>query len=104
MTRYHWPGNVRELRNVVESLLLMAETPEVRLDELAAGLPLELPAAAASSIPALDPLAGGSSLEEAEHAAIVEAVRACNGNLTAAARSLGVSRSTLYRKMERYRV
>ncbi len=34
---YHWSGNVRELRNVVESLLLMSDAPDVRLDELAAG-------------------------------------------------------------------
>jgi transcriptional regulator of acetoin/glycerol metabolism len=104
MTTYHWPGNVRELRNIVESLLLMAETPEVRLEELAAGLPPEPLAVTVPSIPAAAPATGGISLGEAEHAAIVEAVRACNGNLTAAARALGVSRSTLYRKMERYRV
>ncbi len=96
LTAYPWPGNVRELRNVVESLLLMAETPEVGLDELAAALPLE-PGVALSAPP------GAVSLGEAEHAAIMEAVRVYNGNLTAAARSLGVSRSTLYRKMERYR-
>ena len=98
MTAYSWPGNVRELRNVVESQLLLGEGPDVRLEDLAAGL-------------SMDQAIGGSpggghraSLEEAEHAAIIQAVRACKGNLTAAARSLGVSRSTLYRKLERYRV
>ena len=97
MTAYHWPGNVRELRNVIESLLLMAEAPDVRMDELSAGLSPE-PASLASG-PA--PATMGGSLEAAEYAAIVAAIRACNGNLTVAARSLGVSRSTLYRKMDR---
>jgi len=98
LAAYHWPGNVRELRNVVESLLLMSDAPEVRLDELAAGLSSEPigAAPAASETPA--------SLEATERAAIVAAVRLCHGNLTAAARSLGVSRSTLYRKVERYRL
>ena len=100
LAAYHWPGNVRELRNVVESLLLMSDAPEVRLDELAAGLssePIALPQpAVASETPA--------SLEASERSAIVGAVRLCHGNLTAAAKSLGVSRSTLYRKIERYQL
>ena len=99
---YGWPGNVRELRNLVESLLLMAETPDVRLDELdeLIGKQPMLPAPVTIVSTAA---AGRVNLEAAEHAAILETVRACNGNLTAAARSLGVSRSTLYRKMEQYR-
>ena len=98
LAAYHWPGNVRELRNVVESLLLMSDAPDVRLDELAAGLSSEPigPPPAVAEAPA--------SLEASERAAIMGAVRLCAGNLTAAAKSLGVSRSTLYRKIERYRL
>ncbi len=109
LAAYHWPGNVRELRNVVESLLLMSDTPEVRLDELAAGLssePIGL-APETSTSPGLETgasLETAASLETTERAAIVAAVRLCHGNLTAAAKSLGVSRSTLYRKVERYRL
>jgi len=103
LAAYHWPGNVRELRNVVESLLLMSDAPEVRLDELAAGLSSE-PIGATPAVPeAADPVTA-ASLETTERAAIVTAVRLCHGNLTAAAKSLGVSRSTLYRKVERYRL
>ena len=102
LAAYHWPGNVRELRNVVESLLLMSDAPDVRLDELAAGLSSEPIGPAAPEAPA-GPEAS-ASLETAERAAIMGAVRHCSGNLTAAAKSLGVSRSTLYRKIERYRL
>ena len=104
LAAYHWPGNVRELRNVVESLLLMSDAPDVRLDELAAGLssePVGLPPAV-SNVPAS--LETSASLEATERAAITGAIRLCSGNLTAAAKSLGVSRSTLYRKIERYRL
>ena len=44
----------------------------------------------------------GTSLEESERLAIVRAVRSVHGNLAQAARALGISRSTLYRKVERY--
>lgn len=91
-----WPGNVRELRNLVESLLLMADAEEVAVEELAAALSGE------ADPPGPAPAQGGASLEAAERSAIVRAVRGCGGNLAGAARSLGVSRSTLYRKIERY--
>ncbi len=104
LAAYHWPGNVRELRNVVESLLLMSDAPDVRLDELAAGLssePIGTPPAAPGAPASMEATA---SLEATERAAIMGAIRLCSGNLTAAAKSLGVSRSTLYRKIERYQL
>ncbi|WP_324491514.1 sigma-54-dependent Fis family transcriptional regulator [Polaromonas sp.] len=94
---YSWPGNVREMRNVVESLLLTSNEEFVQREEL----PEELLAAADTSTGASAAIAA-TSLEEAERLAIVCAVRSMHGNLTQAARALGVSRSTLYRKVERY--
>jgi transcriptional regulator of acetoin/glycerol metabolism len=96
MRGYSWPGNVRELRNVVESLLLTSEEAEVRCDEL----PQEL--LEASSVRVQAPDAPATSLEESERLAIVRAVQNVHGNLAQAARALGISRSTLYRKVERY--
>ena len=94
---YAWPGNVRELRNVVESLLLTSNESEVRCDEL----PEELLAAAGGEPHAVG-VAPATSLEESERLAIVRAVQSVHGNLAQAARALGISRSTLYRKVERY--
>ena len=96
---YAWPGNVRELRNLVESLLLMAEGEAVTVEEVAALLEVA-PDSATPAMAAAE--AGGPRLEEAERAAIAQAIRHCHANLAEAARSLGISRSTLYRKMERY--
>jgi sigma-54 dependent transcriptional regulator, acetoin dehydrogenase operon transcriptional activator AcoR len=113
---YRWPGNVRELRNVVEGLLLTSDAPTVRYEEL----PDELRAACAvnsvEAPPARPPppqttapdtadhhhVQSAIRLDDTERQAIVEAVRRSHGNLTQAARTLGVSRSTLYRKVERY--
>lgn len=96
---YAWPGNVRELRNVVESLLLTSAEPSVFPEEL----PDEVLAAVGRPAPAG---AGqvGASLEEVERLTIERSLLESHGNLTHAARALGVSRSTLYRKVERYRL
>ncbi|QHI97525.1 GAF domain-containing protein [Xylophilus rhododendri] len=96
---YAWPGNVRELRNVVESLLLTSGEPLVHADEL----PAEI-LAAAGRAPAAVALQMSGSLEEVERLTIERTLQAAHGNLTHAARALGVSRSTLYRKVERYQL
>jgi sigma-54 dependent transcriptional regulator, acetoin dehydrogenase operon transcriptional activator AcoR len=94
---YAWPGNVRELRNVVEGLLLTSSDEAVRCDEL----PAELLSAVGHE-PVVASNAPTTSLEESERLAIVRAVQGVHGNLAQAARALGISRSTLYRKVERY--
>ncbi len=103
LRRYPWPGNVRELRNLVESLLLMVEGEEITVDDL----PPELrPTAAGAPVgetraPEGVPL----NLEDGERRTIEEAMRRHEGgNLAQVARTLGISRSTLYRKMERYSI
>ncbi|HJS87352.1 MAG TPA: sigma 54-interacting transcriptional regulator, partial [Acetobacteraceae bacterium] len=101
LRRCDWPGNVRELRNMVEGLLLTAARPEVTLEEIQAVLPASQP----RSGPAREqgtPLPSGASLDATERAAIINAVLETSGNLALAARMLGISRSTLYRKAARY--
>ncbi len=84
LCRYDWPGNVRELLNLVQLAVTLDEDPA----EL---LPLPpLPRSKAEPGP------------EGEEAAIREALDHCGGNVSAAARALGMSRSTLYRKLELY--
>jgi transcriptional regulator of acetoin/glycerol metabolism len=97
---YSWPGNVREMRNVIENLLLTSSEEVVSLDEL----PAELLAETATAGIAVPMLQQSASLEETERLAIARAVHEAHGNLAQAARSLGVSRSTLYRKLELYQL
>jgi len=87
LTAYSWPGNVRELLNLVEQAVALGEDP--------ADL-LPLPALSERRPPA-------RSLGEAgEEERIREALRANQGVAAAACRALGMSRSTLYRKLEQY--
>jgi len=109
MRAYAWPGNVRELRNAVESLLLTSDEETVHFDELPAEMscgPADMVSGRASlrastSANGLDAF-GGKRLGQIEQQAIAGAIQDSHGNLTLAARVLGVSRSTLYRKVERY--
>jgi len=91
-----WPGNVRELRNLIERLLLTCADRQVALNDLSSGLTKTAPSAPMPHEP--EP----ASLDDAERDAILRALHHEHGNLTAAARRLGVSRSTIYRKMCRY--
>ncbi len=99
-----WPGNVRELRNLMETLLLTGTDPVVGCDELAALLPEPAAVpdggglASVADHPALAPFA---SLHDTEQTLIARALHLTHGNMLEAARLLGISRSTLYRKLER---
>ena len=95
---YNWPGNMRELRNVIESLLLMSNGAPVRVNDL----PPEFQTGSRTNS-GVSPLQS-DSLEEAERVAIVRALHNAQGNLAHAARQLRVSRSTLYRKVQLYRI
>ena len=88
-----WPGNVRELEHVVERAVLLARDRLVHASDL--GL---RPAAAAGAAHAIEQL----TLEEVERLLIQRALQKHNGNVSDAAKTLGLSRSALYRRLERH--
>jgi DNA-binding NtrC family response regulator len=92
-----WPGNVRELENVVESALALAPGPRLRVQDFSLSR-------GKTAIAAIVPDAGlDLSLEAYEHSAIERALEESQGDVSAAARRLGIGRSTFYRKLTRYR-
>jgi transcriptional regulator of acetoin/glycerol metabolism len=94
--RYRWPGNVRELRNVVEAVGLVASEATVAW----ADLPDEIRAACAPPRSGEGGhTRGGGELRESEAETIRAALHAERGNLTGAARRLGIAKSTLYAKI-----
>src|SRR5688500_8346671 len=90
LQHYGWPGNVRELNSVVERSLLLAGGDEIGTADLRLS-------AAKVGPPALEDM----SLEDAERALIRSAIRRNAGSVTAAAEALGLSRSALYRRLEK---
>jgi DNA-binding NtrC family response regulator len=90
-----WPGNVRELENAIESALALAPGPLLRAADLSLGR-RRAPASGPAAAPPTDlPL----SLEAYERCALERALRETGGDATAAARRLGIGRSTFYRKL-----
>ena len=90
-----WPGNVRELRNLMERLAYLSTGDRIEAEELAFILS---PSAGGSSL-----IAAGRELNEATHEFqrkyIQQAIDMARGNVSQAAKALGVHRSNLYRKM-----
>ncbi|MEP7242977.1 MAG: sigma-54 dependent transcriptional regulator [Gammaproteobacteria bacterium] len=87
---YSWPGNVRELGNVIERAVLMARGANIT----AVDLRLDMQVTAAPSIEAM-------SLDDAERLLIRTALRRAGGNVNEAAEALGLSRSAMYRRLEK---
>lgn len=100
-----WPGNVRQMHNVLRTAVaLLGEDDEISVVHLSDDFLEQYREAAPIHIESKNhqaaPLqAGTASLDHLETQAIRQAVRECNGNISAAARRLGISRNTLYRKM-----
>jgi DNA-binding NtrC family response regulator len=90
LVQYAWPGNVRELRNVIERAVLLAPSASIQVADLRLGT-------AEASPPTLEEM----SLEDAERALIRAALRRHAGSANAAAQALGLSRSAMYRRMEK---
>ncbi|MCG6962447.1 MAG: sigma-54 dependent transcriptional regulator [Acidobacteria bacterium] len=102
LTRYPWPGNVRELKNVVERLMIMVPGDEIG--------PQHLSFLADHPAGGRGVLGGGAALplREArrrfERDYIARVLEECDGNVTSAAKVLGVERSHLHRKMRQLRL
>ncbi len=102
MLRQHpWPGNVRELRNVLLRAAATARSRELRAEDLQFdAAPEEVAPGEAPRPPPARSLR--SSLREEERAVLGEALEACAWNLVRTAAQLGISRATLYRRLERH--
>ena len=93
LKKYHWPGNVRELQHAIERAVIMSDAKVLQpqdflfssLEKREEGLALE-----------------SFNLEEIEKIAIRKVISKHQGNITHAAKELGLSRTALYRRMEKY--
>jgi len=99
---YDWPGSIRELRTAIEHGVVMATGPKVTLRDL----PMAVRQAATAKLPggvsateAFGEKTSPLDLHETEKKLIAQALAATNGNVTAAAKKLGISRRTLHRKI-----
>ena len=91
MQEYPWPGNVRQLRNVIDSAVVMADDPSIEPSDL--GL-------RDAGLSRLDTL----RIDEWERRLISKALKRSAGSVPEAAKLLGISRATAYRKITEYEI
>src|SRR3984893_12050207 len=99
---YNWPGNVRELRTAIEHGVVMGTGPKITVRDLPMALRQAARAVMPRGIAAAKAFGGKSSpldIRETEKKLIMQALAATNGNVTAPAKKLGISRRTLHRKI-----
>jgi len=94
LCRYAWPGNARELRNIIERAVVLSTSDVVQPD----CLPPEMKRQTASPGPA----AGDNKLDQVERDLLFEALRRHKGNISAAARELGITRDTIRYRMRKH--
>ena len=91
---YHWSGNIRELQNCIEKAVILCDGNVLTASDI------ELPQAVAAGAE----FSGNETLEETEEKAIRAAMARFGGNLSMVAKSLEISRPTLYAKLKKYNI
>ena len=91
LLHYPWPGNVRQLRNVIDSAVVMADDPAIQIDDL--GL-------RDAGLSRMDTL----RIDQWEQRLIRKALQRSGGSVPDAAKMLGISRATAYRKLSEYQI
>lgn len=95
LVQYDWPGNIRELQNVIERAIILAREPHLRLTDFIInnGTMLQPKPVHAEIV---------TSLRDLEYQALLKAIKQTGGNLSQAAKLLGVGRDTIYRRLKKY--
>jgi DNA-binding NtrC family response regulator len=88
---HDWPGNVRELKNTIERTLIMSEHDVIEACDIKFASLGQVPSGG-----------NGNGLWDKERSHLEEALRECGGNITLAAKKLGIARTTLQGKIKRY--
>ncbi len=90
---YHWPGNVRELQHAIERAIILSESSHLEAGDFLLS---------ANSKGNEEFVIETYNLEEVEKKTIEKVIRKYKGNITQAARELGLTRTSLYRRLEKY--
>lgn len=97
LSRRPYPGNIRELKNLIERTIIINGNDDLTVQAFERAAEPDLTMTDVRSVPASD-----ETLEELERSAIVSALHKCSGNLSKAAMLLGITRQSLYRRMDKF--
>ncbi|MFB6457782.1 sigma-54-dependent transcriptional regulator [Chitinophaga sp. Hz27] len=94
LQKYDWPGNIRELQHAIERAVILSQGKILQPKDVFTK----------SNSVTDQPADTGYNLEDMERNVITQAMKKCNGNITEAAKELGLSRAALYRRLEKYNI
>jgi DNA-binding NtrC family response regulator len=100
LVRYDWPGNIRELKNIMERMIVLSSGEMLTMDQIPEDLRSEKDLET-SGHPGIESM---TRISDAEKEMIRKALIENKGNKSVAAAKLGISRRTLYRKLEEYKL
>ena len=107
LCRYDWPGNVREVQNIIERAVILSPGPEIEPEDLKLNIDemLKTESVDLNRI-ASAPMTGSvrQEIQQKEIQALSVALRNASGNISEAARILGIARSTLFDRLKKYRL
>jgi DNA-binding NtrC family response regulator len=93
LTQYRWPGNIRELQHTIERVVILSDSEILHPDDFYFSF---------KDVKDEEAVFDNYHLEEAEKLLIIKAISLHGGNLTKAAKELGLTRASLYRRLEKY--
>lgn len=93
LKKHHWPGNIREIEHIVERAVIITDNTEIQLEDLHF-----------STKKLETTLANNLNLEETEKLLIEQALQKHQGNISRAAKDLGLTRAALYRRLEKHQL
>lgn len=91
LIKYDWPGNVRELQHAIERAVIMCDGSEVKSEDI---LPKQIVKTKLDH--------QNLNIDQMEKKLIIEALERCHGNISKAARELGITRTALYRRLDKF--
>lgn len=92
LSKYHWPGNIRELQHAVERAVILSEDNTLNLKDFSMDFSNPSPLSKRETL----------NLAELEKRYILKAISKNKGNITKAAKDLGIARTALYRRLDKY--
>lgn len=109
LTSYNWPGNVRELENVLERAFHFSASNWIEADDIHLNVKRMQPYREKQQehfkiLPTVESLPRKELMNKTEKFVLIQALQKADGNRTKAAEILGISRSTLYQKLKKYRI
>lgn len=97
LMQYHFPGNVRELQYIIERAIIMSDNKVLETDDLIFS-PIEY------SSPQMEEMGNETKLSNIEKNTILRVIEKNNGNISKAAKELGITRTALYRRLGKYEI